>query len=75
MALNEFIDIIFIVDILINFRTSIADFITGDEIFDSKIIANRYLKGQFFIDLIGAIPMDLILDFSSNAGATSDLSL
>jgi hypothetical protein len=59
------------VDILVNFRTSIADFITGDEIFDSKTIAKHYLKGQFFIDLIGAIPMDLILDFNSNVNETS----
>jgi hypothetical protein len=62
------IDVIFIVDILMNFRTSIADFITGDEIFEQKTIATRYLKGQFIIDLIGAIPMDLILKISSNRG-------
>jgi hypothetical protein len=48
-------------DIIFNFRTTIADFITGDEIRDSKTIAIKYLKGQFFIDLIAAIPMDLIL--------------
>jgi hypothetical protein len=68
MVLNMIIDVIFIVDILMNFRTSIADFITGDEIFEQKTIATRYLKGQFIIDLIGAIPMDLILKISSNRG-------
>jgi hypothetical protein len=68
MILNMIIDVIFIVDILMNFRTSIADFITGDEIFEQKTIATRYLKGQFIIDLIGAIPMDLILKISSNRG-------
>jgi hypothetical protein len=36
---NKIIDILFILDIVINFRTSIADFITGDEITDSKTIA------------------------------------
>ncbi len=58
---NEFIDVLFIIDIILNFRTSISNFITGDEISDSKTIAIKYLKGQFIIDLIAAIPIDLII--------------
>lgn len=58
---NEMIDILFILDIIFNFRTTISDFITGDEITDSKTIALKYLKGQFLIDIIAAIPMDLIM--------------
>jgi hypothetical protein len=45
----------------LNFRTTKSDFITGDEITDSKEIAINYLKGRFIIDLIAAIPMDIIL--------------
>lgn len=42
---NQFIDVLFIIDIILNFRTSISNFITGDEISDSKTIAYKYLKG------------------------------
>jgi hypothetical protein len=48
-------------DILINFRTTIKNVLTGEEIFDSKVIAISYLKGRFFIDLIASIPLDNIL--------------
>ena len=39
ISFNKFIDVLFIVDVIFNFRTTIADFVTGNEIFDSKIIA------------------------------------
>ena len=65
MYFNEIIDILFILDIIFNFRTTISDFITGDEISDSKTIALKYLKGQFLIDIIAAIPMDLIMGFTA----------
>ena len=47
-------------DVFFNFRTTIQDFITGDEITDGKIIATSYLKGRFILDLIAAIPFELI---------------
>jgi hypothetical protein len=70
IAFNEFIDVMFIADIFLNFRTTISDFITGDEVTDSKQIAMKYLKGQFIFDLIAAIPMDLIL--APNKGLGED---
>ena len=57
---NHVIDAIYVVDIFLNFRTTISDFVTGDEITDSKEIAIQYLKGRFFIDLLAAIPFELI---------------
>jgi hypothetical protein len=61
LAFNIFIDVIFVVDIVLNFRTTKSDVITEDEITNSKEIAINYLKGRFIIDLISAIPMDIIL--------------
>jgi hypothetical protein len=43
-----------------NFRTTISDFITGDEVTDSKKIAINYLKNRFILDLIAAIPFEMI---------------
>jgi hypothetical protein len=47
-------------DMIFNFRTTISDFITGDEVTDSKKIAINYLKGRFIFDLIAAIPFEMI---------------
>jgi hypothetical protein len=57
---NYFCDSIFIIDIFLNFRTTISDFITGKEITSSKRIAIAYIKGRFFLDLIAAIPFEVI---------------
>jgi hypothetical protein len=51
---------VFILDMIFNFRTTISDFITGDEVTDSKKIAINYLKGRFILDLIAAIPFEMI---------------
>ena len=57
---NYLTDAIFLIDIMFNFRTTIQDFITGDEVTDSKQIAMSYIKGRFFLDLLAAIPFELI---------------
>ena len=45
---------------IFNFRTTISDFITGDEVTDSKKIAINYLKSRFILDLIATIPFEMI---------------
>jgi len=57
---SHIIDAIFIIDVLFNFRTTISDFITGDEVVCGKVIAWKYLKGRFILDLVAAIPFELI---------------
>lgn len=52
------IDISFIVDIFINFRTSYVNKDTGEEIFDLRKISIHYFKGKFIIDIISAIPFE-----------------
>ncbi len=62
------VDLMFIADILINFRTTYVE--NGEVVSDQKKIANNYVKGWFVIDAIAAIPFDLLL-FGSG---TSDVS-
>jgi len=48
------------VDIIINFRTTFVN--SNDEVVSHPIkIAVHYLKGWFIIDLVAAIPFDLLL--------------
>lgn len=51
------VDIVFILDIIICFRTTFMDQL-GKEIFDSKMIAINYLKGSFIIDFIAGLPLE-----------------
>lgn len=57
---NGLIDLFFMIDVLINFRSSIVDDVSGEETTDLKIITLTYLKGKFWIDLIASIPFDFI---------------
>lgn len=53
------INIFFIVDILINFRTTYTNTKTGAEVWEPKKIAKHYvLGGKFWIDILSSIPFD-----------------
>lgn len=58
--LNSCIDLVFLLDIIVNFRTTFYDIETGDEVFDSKRTGMKYLKSRFTIDLLSTIPFDNI---------------
>ena len=60
-AFNLVCDFMFILDIIVSFRTTYQNAMTGDEIFNSKKIAENYIHGRFSIDLLAAIPFDLIM--------------
>ena len=60
-TINAIIDVFFILDIFINFRTSIVSELDSEEIFDQKKVALRYLRGKFFIDFLASIPFDYIV--------------
>uniref|UniRef100_A0A1I8EV62 Cyclic nucleotide-binding domain-containing protein n=1 Tax=Wuchereria bancrofti TaxID=6293 RepID=A0A1I8EV62_WUCBA len=54
------VDIMFIVDIIINFRTTYVN--ENDEVVSHPgKIAIHYFKGWFIIDMIAAVPFDLLL--------------
>uniref|UniRef100_A0A8C6T6Q4 Ion transport domain-containing protein n=1 Tax=Neogobius melanostomus TaxID=47308 RepID=A0A8C6T6Q4_9GOBI len=54
------VDIMFIIDIVINFRTTYVN--TNDEVVSHPVkIAVHYFKGWFLIDMVAAIPFDLLI--------------
>lgn len=53
------IDLCFLADIIIIFRTTITGD-NGEEVTDTKTIAKEYLKGSFTIDLLSTVPLDTI---------------
>ena len=58
IVINAIIDIFFILDVIINFRTSFIHSETGEEVTDWKSISLNYIKTRFFIDFIASIPFD-----------------
>lgn len=68
IVINCLIDTIFLLDIIVNFRTTFYDLETGDEVFDPKRTGKKYLKSRFAIDLLSTIPFDSIaLIFTSSS--------
>uniref|UniRef100_A0A674C513 Voltage-gated inwardly rectifying potassium channel KCNH2 n=1 Tax=Salmo trutta TaxID=8032 RepID=A0A674C513_SALTR len=54
------VDVMFIIDIIINFRTTYVN--NNDEVVSqSQRIAVHYFKGWFLIDMVAAIPFDLLI--------------
>ena len=68
-AWNLFVDALFVFDILLNFRTSFLH--EGHMVRDGWLIAHNYLRGWFFIDLIGSFPLTVVLDLV-DGGADGD---
>ena len=59
-VINSLIDFVFLLDIVINFRTTFYDIETGDEVYDAKRTGKMYLKNRFTVDLLSTIPFDNI---------------
>uniref|UniRef100_A0A8C8Z6B5 Potassium voltage-gated channel subfamily H member 6 n=1 Tax=Prolemur simus TaxID=1328070 RepID=A0A8C8Z6B5_PROSS len=65
------VDIMFVVDIVINFRTTYVN--TNDEVVSHpRRIAVHYFKGWFLIDMVAAIPFDLLI-FRTGSDETTTL--
>ncbi|BHF75552.1 Potassium voltage-gated channel sub H member 7 [Sparganum proliferum] len=68
------VDIMFVFDIIINFRTTYVN--KNDEVVSNpKKIANHYLKGWFLIDLVAAIPFDALFFRSQEKQPTALIGL
>jgi hypothetical protein len=71
---NYVIDILFAVDILVNFNSAIVD----EEfkiIDDRSVVACTYLKGWFLIDLISIVPFELLTNILIESEVTDDESV
>eukprot|EP01083_Nonionella_stella_P000797 2284_1 len=61
------IDLILCIDIIFNFRTAYFDkFDTLKLIINPTIIAKKYLRGWFAIDLVTSIPLEFIIPLANN---------
>ena len=59
VVIDLLVDVMFIIDILINFRTTYVN--SNDEVISHPgRIAVHYLRGWFIIDVVAAIPFDLL---------------
>ncbi|CAH8526255.1 unnamed protein product [Schistosoma turkestanicum] len=54
------VELLFIIDIILNFWTTYVSK-SGQVVYHLKAIAINYLRGWFFLDLLAAIPFDVIL--------------
>ena len=68
--LNRFVDICFFTDIIINFCLAYEMEDEGLWIVDHRMIASRYLKSWFLIDVVSTVPFDTL----ASTGATDDPS-
>jgi len=58
-TINSMIDLVFILDIILNFRTTYIDLMSGEEILDPFLLAKKYLESmQFYIDVLSSVPLD-----------------
>ena len=58
--INLIVDLFFIIDIPINFRSASVDKNTEEVICDPKEIAVLYLKTWFVVDFVAAIPFEFL---------------
>ena len=59
---NLLVDLFFIIDIPINFRSAVIVKDTYEVITDAKRIAILYLKSWFLVDFVAAIPFEFMVD-------------
>lgn len=64
------VEALFIVDIVLNFRTTFVSK-KGEVVSDSKAIALNYIRSWFVVDLLAALPFDLLYASDVYSGAES----
>ena len=62
LVIDSVVDVVFFVDILINFHTTFVG-PAGEVISDPRVIRLNYLKTWFVIDLLSCLPYDLVNAF------------
>ncbi|XP_053564059.1 potassium voltage-gated channel subfamily H member 3 [Bombina bombina] len=59
------VEILFILDIILNFRTTFVSQ-SGQVVFSSRLIFLHYVRTWFLLDLLAALPVDLLYSFKVN---------
>ena len=60
-ALNQLVNLVFIVDIGVNFVLPVPDAKTGELIRSHRELARRYLRTWFTLDLVSVLPLDVVV--------------
>lgn len=58
----QIIDLMFLVDIILTFFSSIQTDDNSEEITEFKLIAIDYIRSWFFFDIISILPIDYLMD-------------
>ena len=69
LSLNSVVDVVFAIDILLNFHTTFVG-PGGEVVSDPAIIKRNYIKTWFVIDLLSCLPYDVF-----NAFGADDVSI
>lgn len=60
--LSFIVDFSFLLDIILTFLTAVPDYEKKSLIVDKKVIAKKYLKSWFIVDVISIMPFDLLFE-------------
>ena len=66
------VDLFFLMDIIVRFRTTFIDPKEAIEIRDPHVIGLKYIKGSFFIDLISSVPFTSLIPATGGGVAVLD---
>ncbi len=74
IVLNVAIDMAFVADIVINFRTSYVSKQSGEQVVEPRRVFRNYCMGRFWLDLASTLPFEWInLLFNSGMGELFNL--
>nr|XP_014351625.1 PREDICTED: potassium/sodium hyperpolarization-activated cyclic nucleotide-gated channel 2-like [Latimeria chalumnae] len=68
LTFNMVSDVVFIMDLILNFFTGYTSEQTGSVIVDPRLIRRCYVRTWFFPDLIAVLPVDYVLLFAKFSG-------
>lgn len=60
LSFDTVVDLLFMLDVFVNFRTTYISQTTGNEVYNPKMIAKEYFKsGRLVIDVLSSLPLDI----------------
>ncbi|KAJ3224291.1 hypothetical protein HDU81_008640 [Chytriomyces hyalinus] len=73
--INQIVNLVFLIDMFIQIRTPYRDDETGQIVRDGKMIASKYLRSWFLIDLISTMPWELLSFLQTGGGDLGQLKI
>ena len=72
-AVNIWVDLMFVLDIMINFRTTYVETKTEEIVTSPRQIALHYLKTWFVVDCVAAVPFEFMVNRKQGEGVSSNI--